>query len=204
MATRRQPQDHQQKKQPLQRSVPVVLVDGVLDDLEAAQAELAAAEGKAQQERDRLFHLTRTPGLSPAELLDLDRTIGEQVEAGLAPAREALAAAERAVRDATRIYMFRSIGRHKFRELIDEHPPREQDHAQQRADTGNEQARARWNDDTFPPALVLASCIDPVLTEDEVVEIWQTWNAAEIVDLFAAALAVNQQRRVVDLGKARG
>jgi hypothetical protein len=35
---------------------------------------------------------------------------------------------------------------------------------------------------------VLAACAEPVLTEDDVVEMWTTWNEAELIDLFMAAL----------------
>lgn len=200
----RVPQDHKPKKQPLQLRVPIVLDEAAVDALEQAQGALADAESKAQQEHDRLFNLGRRTDMSGPEIIAWDTEVREHVEKTLQPLRDALSAAQEAAEAATQIYTIQSIGRAAYRELIAEHAPREEDHQAQREDTGNEQALARWNNDTFPPALILACCADPVLTESDVEEMWAEWNDAEVISLFSAALAVNNQRRVVDLGKARG
>jgi hypothetical protein len=42
------------------------------------------------------------------------------------------------------------------------------------------------------------------MTVEQVRELWDEWNVAEILPCWQAALEVNTQRRVVDLGKASG
>jgi hypothetical protein len=42
------------------------------------------------------------------------------------------------------------------------------------------------------------------MTEEEVNELWDEWNSAELGSLFLAAMTVNTSRRVADLGNAFG
>jgi hypothetical protein len=184
------------KWKPLERRVPVVLEDDCLDELDAARAALTTAQIDADQARDRMFRLARTPEMGPEELLALDNLIAERVKAQIQPHLDAVAAAERTVLDHTRIYTLRSLGRRGYRELLEQHPPREEDHAAARAETGLEQAQSQWNDETFPRALVAASCADPQLTDDDLTEMFDNWNDAQLIELVAAAVAVNTQARV--------
>lgn len=96
---------------------------------------------------------------------------------------------------------FRSIGRRNYDALIGAHPATEQQKADAKATGAGEPP---YDADTFAPALVAASCIEPVMTLDQVRELWDEWNTAEVLDLWVAALEVNTQRRVVDLGKDSG
>lgn len=79
---------------------------------------------------------------------------------------------------------FRSIGARAYDRLIKAH--------QEGKDSG-----AVFNGETFAPALIAASLVDPVLTEDQVLELVEQWSTSEIVQLFAAALEVNTASSIV-------
>lgn len=121
--------------------------------------------------------------------------------------QEAQSAAEDYVVEVT----FRGIGRHRFDLLKRKHPPTDQDKADAER-VGMEAKHLDWSNETFRPALVAASMIDPttsepLMTEEEVRrDIWESdnWNDAECQILFLAALKANQARSTVDLGKASG
>lgn len=107
--------------------------------------------------------------------------------------------ARAAVEAATVTLRFRSIGRRRYDSLVEDHPV--SDEGRQRAQDQGAPAPP-YDVETFAPALIAASCVDPVLTVEQVGEIWDEWNTAELMELWAAALEVCTQRRVVDLGKA--
>jgi hypothetical protein len=63
-----------------------------------------------------------------------------------------------------------------------------------------------WNDETFPPALVAACCVEPAMDYKQAAEMWTSpqWNAGELDDLFVTAWRTCRQRKAVDLGKGSG
>lgn len=75
-----------------------------------------------------------------------------------------------------------------------EHPPRD------------DQSGADWNVETFAPALVAACLTDPVQSEAEIRELWDSWNEAEFLPIYEAALRVNMRRRPIAdvLGESAG
>lgn len=160
--------DHLKKKQPMERTVSVVLSDDAARDFDAAAAALASAR------------LTGQP-------------TAEQEEA-VAKARAALEAETATLR-------FRSIGRKAYDALLREHPATDEQKEEAKAVGSPEPP---YNIETFAAALIAASCVDPQMTEAQVRELWDEWNTAEIVPCWMAALEVNTQRRVVDLGKGSG
>lgn len=107
------------------------------------------------------------------------------------------------VEEQTVEFVFRSIGRARFDEVMESCPPT--DKQLNDAKKKGEDVPL-WNGDTFPPALVAACIVEPELTEDEVFEIWEDedWNHAEVLSLFMAALEVNQSRNIANLGKGFG
>lgn len=109
-------------------------------------------------------------------------------------AQAAFDAAKAALDAETVELRFRSIGRKRYEELVRAHPPTDEQKT--------ENADAPYDIETFSAALIAASCIEPVMTEAEVSELSETWNVAEFMQLWVAALEVNTQRRVVELGKA--
>lgn len=158
--------DHLKAKDPLERTVTIVL---------SHQASRAWEEASAAYEAARLANR-----LTP------------DVEAE----REA---ARHAVRDASVTLRFRSIGRRGYDTLVEDHQV--SDEGRQRAQDEGKPVPP-YEVDTFAPALVAASCVEPLMSVEEVLELWETWNTAELMELWVAALEVNTQRRVVDLGKA--
>lgn len=112
---------------------------------------------------------------------------------------DALEAAEARVREDCVEFVFRSIGRQKFEELVLENPPT----PEQREKAKRQGGEANWNQDTFPWKLVHASMVSPEMTEAEVKELWNDpdWSAAETTELFMTAMAANANRRTVDLPK---
>lgn len=175
-----------QRKKP--RILPVTII---LDpDVEAALIEAQDKVVKAQERADR----NPTNAAAAAEL---------------ATANEALTAAEAKARDESATFRFKAIGREAFETLRSQYPPTKAQRddfkakalamglaAFQVGDLGH-------NPDTFPPVLIAASCIDPVMTIEDAQAIWDSddWSAAELADLFGAALAVNQTSQRVQLGK---
>lgn len=195
--------DHLRKK-PLEQRVTVYLDDAPIEALADARAELAAAEATAEQKYQRRLTLARQANPTPSELLTIEAGLDQERDAALTPYRRAVEAAEEAVRESTQTFVFRSPGSKAFEDLIAEHPPTDDDHDDARKMTGRPEALARWHTDTFGPALLAACCIDPKLTVDEATAIYTDWTDTEAGELFAAALAVCQGIRQVDLGKASG
>lgn len=92
---------------------------------------------------------------------------------------------------------FRAIGNKRYDALIRAHPP-----VAQTKDQPEDMSGAPYNPQTFPVALVAASCVEPEMTEEQVTVLRDTWNVAEYSQLWVAALTVNTSRRqVVEAGK---
>ena len=101
-------------------------------------------------------------------------------------------AALQAVVDTTRTFKFRSLGRTTYRALVAAHPPTDADHTAARVESGDMNARASWNRETFFPALVHAASVGPQLTEAEVTEIFESpdWSDGEVDLLVQGAIKV--------------
>jgi hypothetical protein len=123
------------------------------------------------------------------------------------------------VREGSAKFVAKSIGRQAFEDLQSAHPPT----PDQRKDAKREGlGDLSFNPDTFPPALILASCYLAEAdeeTQEEVLyplddafvkELWDgagedgeaQWNHAEVMGLFEACFSANSQRRILDLGNA--
>lgn len=126
-----------------------------------------------------------------ARLTSAEGKAPEDLETALSAARQALE--ETSVR-----MVFKSIGRKAYDALLLEHPSTPEQKAEQEAEGGGV---LPYNIETFPVALVAASCAEPKMTYEEVETLMDEWNSTEFGALWLAALEVNTQRRVVDLGK---
>lgn len=92
-------------------------------------------------------------------------------------------------------FTFVSIGRRPYARLLGEHPP-----------TGEQQAEAEkagvaglaYNSETFPPALLAASCVSPGGTVEDWADVWDTWSDGQLTELWSACLAAN--KGVADVG----
>lgn len=77
---------------------------------------------------------------------------------------------------------FRALAGSRYDELVAKHPPRPEDKKQ----------GFFYNPDSFGPALIAATCIEPDLTEEDAIEIWESddWNRGERMILLMAAIEV--------------
>ncbi len=202
--TRKAPQDRKAKL-PRTVKVPILLDDELGQELEEAEQALLEAEQREEAKRERYVGEARRTALPVASNTDpaqFERVAQERIDQALAPFRQRVDEVKAEVEKATQWYVFRSIGRDAYRDLQDAHPPTDEDH-KELADSG-EGGKATFHLDTFAPALVQASCVEPVLDNDAIEEIFHgIWNESEITQLFIAAQTANISRRVVDLGKAR-
>ncbi len=73
-------------------------------------------------------------------------------------------------------FTFKAIGRARYDALVEGHKP----NAKQQKDG------AQFNPETFPQALVAASCVDPEISKDQVDEMWasEEWGPGELLKLF--------------------
>ena len=175
-------------KKPLTIKHEVVLDNELADALVTARAayELAEAHYKAKpgdEERARAF---------------------EEAERAYHEAQEA--ATPHVI-----VVTLRGMGRHRFDLLKRAHPPTEQD-IKDAEKVGIDVKQLEFSPQTFPPAVIAATLIDPetgepMMSAEEVnAEIWESeaWNAAEADSLYLACMKANQARSTVDLGKASG
>lgn len=120
---------------------------------------------------------------------------------------------EEAAQEYTMIMKFQAIGRKAYGELVDLHPPTDEQNAEHRELTKQpidpddlsqgytEGSPAPYNIDTFAPALISASTTEPEWTPEEVVEITSDWSENEYMVLWVAASGVNSKTRVQFWGK---
>lgn len=86
--------------------------------------------------------------------------------------------------DSTVSFRFRALSRNEWAALEAAHPKRE----------GSDE---RFNLETFPPALIHACLIDPVMTLDEINELLDLLNEKDRVGLASAAWDVNQEATAI-------
>jgi len=80
-------------------------------------------------------------------------------------------------------FTFRSIGHRRWRDLLSEHPPLKQ----QLADNQH----LDFNPETFPPAAIAASCVEPEMTEEQVGTLSEVLSVAQFSELWGACLTAN-------------
>jgi hypothetical protein len=91
-------------------------------------------------------------------------------------------------------FVFASVGRKVYTELIAAHPPT----AEQEAEAG---AKLLWNTDTFPPALLALAAVAPTgTTEAWWTRKYNTWGVGQIQRVWNACMAA--QGGVVEVPKA--
>lgn len=217
--------DHLRKKQAVERTVRIVMSQ------DAADAHREAVEALARAEQ-ALFRVT-------AEARKRNGSGGPEAEAAVAAAtaerdaaKERVESAVEELRAQTVTLRFRAIGRPRYDALVRAHPGKDT------VDDAGETVKTTepYDVDTFAPALIAASCVEPKMSEAQVMalcdlerledddlrqiatdcgvvlpdgathaeeveavrEVAPEWNAAEVMELWIAALSVNTQRRVAD------
>jgi hypothetical protein len=160
-------------KKPAETTVQILLDPGLADELDEARSELLTAEERLKAAKQQ--------------------ETGEEVElaADVDEKRKRVDAVVAACREETVELRFRAMSRVAYDKLVDRHPPTE----------AQKKDGQTTNVETFGPALIAATLVEPKLTEDEVRKLQETWNMAEASILFNTALGVNVRRRVGDLGK---
>lgn len=79
----------------------------------------------------------------------------------------------------------RAIGQQAYDALLAENPP-----TKKQKDSGDS-----YNIDTFCPALISLSLVEPTITVEEAKELWssEAWSRGELTELFFACVNVNNQ-----------
>lgn len=90
---------------------------------------------------------------------------------------EKIAAARREMQEAEVEFTFRSLGAEAWSDLVAMHPGKTED--------------AAWDDNTLPPALVAASCVDPEMTPEDLAQLFEALNLGQRQQLIEAAWQVN-------------
>jgi len=110
-------------------------------------------------------------------------------------ARKAADAAKAAADAATVAFTFRALERPKLAALLKAHPPTAaevQEYRDARKELGMPAIGSpQFNADTFPPALLVASVVEPAMTLAEANQLWAEWSEAETSALFTAAWNAN-------------
>lgn len=207
-------------KRPRTETVTVPMDDAVVHALRKAEQALEAERMRLDRNRDaeaaRILADRRARG-GTANGQEMDLTIVRlEVEAQhadqLVPLEKSVQAARDEVDATTRDFVFHALGNARWKRLLGEHKPDDDDHAQAQAEGVGQ--RAAFKAETFAPALVEACCDDldeaevdamfdgPVHAEcdgegcDGCDDGWEpsVWNLAELTQLFQAAYAANTQR----------
>lgn len=90
---------------------------------------------------------------------------------------------EAAIEAAKREFRFRAVGKKAWADLLALHPPTKEQTAAN--------ARIDHNPETFPGAAIAASCVDPVMTVEQVGRLEEALNLAQFDKLWAACLEAN-------------
>jgi hypothetical protein len=98
---------------------------------------------------------------------------------------------EAEMRDHTHTFALRALPRKAFRDLVEQHPPRENNKDDQVFGV---------NTATFPVPLIAASCTDPVMTPEQVEQLLDLLTEGQMLELYGAALHLN--RGTVDAPKS--
>jgi hypothetical protein len=161
-------------------------LDALVDiDLLAARDEARDALHDAQTPADDDSIAGRDDDLIAARKVTLaayEDAVSREIAGKVDELREAVVAAEAAVRDAETEFVFESIGGQQWLDAVAQHPPTEAD-----------QRRGLDHDpSTFPPIALALSCVEPGLSEDDGRWLKQNLDLAEWKKLWDACLEANR------------
>lgn len=111
-------------------------------------------------------------------------------QAALAAAQADLEAAQAAFDNAAIVLRFQALERKPYMELIQAHPPTEE-----QAEDGSP-----WNENTFCPALIAAASLNGI-TEEDAAHYMEEWAQGEAVTLWNTAYGVQTDVSRLDVGK---
>ncbi|MET7648374.1 hypothetical protein ABZS83_33080 [Streptomyces sp. NPDC005426] len=104
------------------------------------------------------------------------------------PIAEQIAQLRETARDSEGEFRFRYIGDEEYSSLLAAHPSTDKDQA--------------FDSESFPRALIAASCVDPVMTEDDAKALFKIINQGQIQTLFDAAWDVHNSSSLVPFSLA--
>jgi len=148
-------------------------------------------------------HATALAAYNVARTVATDHPDQESSKVALREAQDALDEAEAVLAEAVVTFRFKGINPAEYDALVEEHPATEDQKRKARKD--NDTAPV-VNLDTFKPALVAASCVEPEMDYEQAQMLWKdgNWNQKELADLFDGAWGASRGRRVPALGKGFG
>jgi hypothetical protein len=133
--------------------------------------------GEAERLQDELSRVSEDWEPEDLTAVHPGRTIAEQLKTVHAQ-----------VREAEEPFTMRYIGDRAYSDLMAAHPA--------------ESDQEAFNSVTFPRALVAASCIQPKMSEEQVIELFEVINEGEIKKLFDAAWDVHNASDVIPFSLA--
>jgi hypothetical protein len=76
---------------------------------------------------------------------------------------------------------FQAVSSKTYDDLVAAHPPLEGD------------TESAWNGDTFAPALLAASSLEPKLSVEQATQVWESdaWSRGELMDMFSRVVKLN-------------
>jgi hypothetical protein len=133
--------------------------------------------GEAERLQDELSRVSED--WEPADLSEAHpgRAIAEQLKAVHAQ-----------VREAEEPFKLRYIGDRAYSDLMAAHPSKD--------------ANEAFDSEAFPRALVAASCVEPVMSEEQVTQLFEVINEGEIKKLFDAAWDVHNSSDLIPFSLA--
>lgn len=159
----------------------------------ALDSELASEYERCEGE----FQLTKMR----SEISLPDGALKTEITEELAQKETARNEAKAAFEKASMEFVFKALGRKKYRKLLED--SRFKPTPSQLKEAREKGIQLEFNADTFPQAIIAACCLDPVLSEEDVIDMWDSdeWAEGELLGLFQVAYEVNNTFRTVNLGK---
>ncbi|WP_169165095.1 hypothetical protein [Cellulomonas taurus] len=173
--------------------VPIVLDPDVEEEYLKARTELEqTAEQLLSTASSRIRQARELAGDDEDARTAAGQAVVDEDTAQIARLTEAVAAADLALKDVTRQFMFRPLGRKAWKALVAANPPTEESHAVWAAE-GNE-GTAPWDEDGMARDLIAAACVSPKMTRDEVEHLFDDgdYSQGEIGLLWLGALQAQQ------------
>ena len=178
------------------------------------QAQAKADQGQAAKQQTMANIIKKKRGVTEKVTIQIDGELASEIlearsqitlaeqfdrkhnEPDTAPKfQEALDELVESSKDTEIVFTFKALGRIAYDELVElpEH----------QATDEQKKEGVPYNTDTFPAAIVAASCSDPLISVEEAVEIFgnSEWNGAELQKLFFGALKVNTETADIPLSR---
>lgn len=155
---------------------------------------------KAQREKTITVYLDDDLARRVEELEQRERILSvNDPDSELPAVRDDLAQARLELAEHAVEMRFRGISKMQMDRLIRRYPATDDQRKEWRRNGLD--GSPPYDFDKYRPALVAATLVEPHLSEDEVLELWDSWNSGDTSLLFDAAADVCLFRRDVDIPK---